>query len=282
MQNSKVEGTNFPKNRHIRVGDKLIDLSTPVVMGIVNLTPDSFYVASRTTDNQLLSRVEKMIIDGVTIVDIGGYSSRPGAENIDSAEEIARILPALDELKSHFPELVISLDTFRGDVAQAGIDHGAAIINDISGFSIDPTLLNIVAKHKTPYVLMHMKGTPQTMQQFTSYENIFMEMIVYFSEKIEQLHDAGVIDIIIDPGFGFSKTIEQNYFLLEHLEAFHVLDKPILAGLSRKSMIYKRLNCQPEDQKTLDGTIVLNKIALQKGASILRVHDVKEAVELIS
>ncbi len=282
MQNSKVEGTNFPKNRHIRVGDKLIDLSTPVVMGIVNLTPDSFYVASRTTDNQLLSRVEKMIIDGVTIVDIGGYSSRPGAENIDSAEEIARILPALDELKSHFPELVISLDTFRGDVAQAGIDHGADIINDISGFSIDPTLVNIVAKHKIPYVLMHMKGTPQTMQQFTSYENIFMEMILYFSEKIEQLHNAGVVDIIIDPGFGFSKTIEQNYFLLEHLEAFHILDKPILAGLSRKSMIYKRLNCQPEDQKTLDGTIVLNKIALQKGASILRVHDVKEAVGLIS
>lgn len=282
MQNSKVEGTNFPKNRHIRVGDKLIDLSTPVVMGIVNLTPDSFYAASRTADNQLLSRVEKMIADGVTIVDIGGYSSRPGAENIDSAEEIARIVPALDELKSHFPELVISLDTFRGDVAQAGIDHGADIINDISGFSIDPTLVNIVAKHKIPYVLMHMKGTPQTMQQFTSYENIFTEMIAYFSEKIEQLHSAGVVDIIIDPGFGFSKTIEQNYFLLEHLEAFHILDKPILAGLSRKSMIYKRLNCQPEDQKTLDGTIVLNKIALQKGASILRVHDVKEAVGLIS
>ena len=282
MQNSKVEGTNFPRNKHIRVGDKLIDLSTPVVMGIINLTPDSFYAASRSSDTQLLSRVEKMIQEGVKIVDIGGYSSRPGAENIDSSEEIKRIVPSLDQLAKHFPELMVSLDTFRSEVAETGINHGARIINDISGFSMDPNIVNVVAKYEVPYILMYMRGTPQNMSQFTDYKNIFNEMIFYFSAKIEQLQNAGVKDIIIDPGFGFSKTIEQNYFLLEHLEAFHVLGKPILAGLSRKSMIYKRLNCQPEDQKALEGTIALNKIALKKGASILRVHDVKEAIELIS
>jgi len=281
MQNSKVEDTKFPRNTSIRVRDILFDLSTPKVMGIVNVTPDSFYSESRTTKGNLLTIVEKMVIEGMQIVDIGGYSSRPGAANIDVKEELNRVIPAISAIRKEFPELLISLDTFRSEVAEKGILAGADIINDISGFSIDPNLVDIVAKYNVPYILMHMRGTPETMQSMTDYECIFNDMILYFSEKIEILKEAGVNDIIIDPGFGFSKTIDQNYYLLEHLDDFLILDKPILAGLSRKSMIYRRLNTTPEDELTLDGTIALNKIALQKGASILRVHDVKEAVELI-
>ena len=281
MQNSKVEDTKFPRNTSIRVRDILFDLSTPKVMGIVNVTPDSFYSESRTTKGNLLTIVEKMVIEGMQIVDIGGYSSRPGAANIDVKEELNRVIPAISAIRKEFPELLISLDTFRSEVAEKGILAGADIINDISGFSIDPNLVDIVAKYNVPYILMHMRGTPETMQSMTDYECIFNDMILYFSEKIEILKEAGVNDIIIDPGFGFSKTIDQNYYLLEHLDDFLILDKPILAGLSRKSMIYKRLNTTPEDELTLDGTIALNKIALQKGASILRVHDVKKAVELI-
>lgn len=281
MQNSKVEGTKFPRNTSIRVKDILIDLSTPLVMGIVNVTPDSFYAGSRIGEHQLLSHVEKMLKEGMRIVDIGGYSSRPGAIDISIQEEIERISPAVSSIKQHFPDLLISLDTFRSDVAEAGINLGTDLINDISGFSIDPRLVDVIAKFKVPYILMHMKGTPQTMQQFTNYDSVFNEMIRYFSEKLTILKKAGVNDIILDPGFGFSKTIDQNYFILDHLDDFLILNKPILAGISRKSMIYKRLNTQPEDQETLDGTIALNKIALQKGASILRVHDVEEAFKLI-
>ena len=281
MQNSKVEDTKFPRNTSIRVRDILFDLSTPKVMGIVNVTPDSFYSESRTTKGNLLTIVEKMVIEGMQIVDIGGYSSRPGAANIDVIEELNRVIPAISAIRKEFPELLISLYTCRSEGAEKGILAGADIINDISGFSIDPNLVDIVAKYNVPYILMHMRGTPETMQSMTDYECIFNDMILYFSEKIEILKEAGVNDIIIDPGFGFSKTIDQNYYLLEHLDDFLILDKPILAGLSRKSMIYKRLNTTPEDELTLDGTIALNKIALQKGASILRVHDVKEAVELI-
>lgn len=281
MQNSKVEVTKFPRNTCIRVRDILIDLSTPIVMGIVNVTPDSFYAGSRIPDNTLLSHVEKMLSEGMGIVDIGGYSSRPGAINITVEEEINRIVPAIKAIKKSFPELIISLDTFRSEVAEHGIVAGADIINDISGFSIDSKMVDIIAKYRIPYILMHMRGTPETMQTLTNYDSIFNEMIAYFSEKIHVLHKAGVNDIIIDPGFGFSKTIDQNYFLLDHLDDFLILNKPILAGLSRKSMIYKRMNTTPEDEKTLDGTIALNKIALKKGASILRVHDVKEAVDLI-
>lgn len=282
MQNSKVEVTKFPRNTSIRVRDILIDLSTPKVMGIVNVTPDSFYAGSRITESNLLNHVEKMLNEGMEIVDIGGYSSRPGAKNISTEEEIQRIVPAVKAIKTDFPELIISLDTFRSEVAEQGILEGVDMINDISGFSIDPKIVNVIAKHKVPYILMHMRGTPETMQSLTEYDSIFNEMILYFSEKIDILQEAGVNDIIIDPGFGFSKTIDQNYYLLEHLDDFLILGKPILAGLSRKSMIYKKLNTTPEDEKTLRETIALNKIALKKGASILRVHDVKEAVELIS
>lgn len=281
MQNSKVEVTKFPRNTSIRVRDILFDLSTPKVMGIVNITPDSFYAESRTTEGNLLSIVEKMLAEGMEIVDIGGYSSRPGAINITIEEEINRIIPAIKTIKNTYPTLLISLDTFRSEVAEQGILAGADIINDISGFSIDPKMVDVVAKYKVPYILMHMRGTPETMQSLTDYVCIFNEMIAYFSEKIDILQKAGVKDIIIDPGFGFSKTIDQNYYLLDHLDDFLILGKPLLAGLSRKSMIYKRMNTNPEDEKTLDGTIALNKIALQKGASILRVHDVKEAVALI-
>lgn len=281
MQNSKVEDTKFPRNTSIRVRDILFDLSTPKVMGIVNVTPDSFYSESRTSLGNMLSIIEEMLNEGMQIVDIGGYSSRPGAANIDVKEELNRVISAISSIRKAFPELLISLDTFRSEVAEKGILAGADIINDISGFSIDPNLVDVVAKYNVPYILMHMRGTPETMQSMTDYECIFNDMILYFSEKIEILKKAGVNDIIIDPGFGFSKTIDQNYYLLEHLDDFLILDKPILAGLSRKSMIYRRLNTTPEDELTLDGTIALNKIALQKGASILRVHDVKEAVELI-
>jgi dihydropteroate synthase len=281
MQNSKVEVTKFPRNMCIRVRDILIDLSTPKVMGIVNVTPDSFYTGSRITDNTLLNHVEKMLSEGMDIVDIGGYSSRPGAISIAINEEIKRIVPAIKSIKKAFPELIISLDTFRSEVAEQGILSGADIINDISGFSIDPKIIDVVAKYKLPYILMHMRGTPETMQSLTDYDSIFNDLIAYFSEKIDILQKSGVNDIIIDPGFGFSKTIDQNYYLLDHLDDFLILNKPILAGLSRKSMIYKRMNVKPEDPETLDGTIALNKIALQKGASIIRVHDVKEAVDLI-
>ena len=280
MQNSNVEGTNFPVNTSIRIKDKLIDLSTPLVMGIVNITPDSFYDGSRlTNETAILLKVKEMLIHGASIIDVGGYSSRPGADDVDLTTEMSRVIPAIERIHKEFPEAIISIDTFRSDVARAGIEAGADIINDISGFSIDPEIMNVAAEYKVPYILMHMRGTPQDMQKHTSYDNIFKEMILYFSEKIRILQKAGVNDIIIDPGFGFSKTISQSHHLLQNLEYFQLLDKPILVGISRKAMIYKKLNITPEE--ALPGTIALNAVALSKGASILRVHDVKEAVDLV-
>ncbi|MBL1279192.1 MAG: dihydropteroate synthase [Fluviicola sp.] len=273
MQISNVENTKKVTNYSILVRDKLIDLSTPIVMGIVNVTPDSFFAGSRKESiEDVLLTVEKMQNDGATIVDIGGYSSRPGAKNISIEEEISRILPVIIAIRKQFPDLIISLDTFRSEVAEVGLQNGADIINDISGFEIDPKIINIVAKYKAPYILMHMRGTPQTMQNNTNYDSIFGEMIRYFSEKIAFLHTKGIYDIIIDPGFGFSKTLEQNYYILEHLESLQLLEAPILIGISRKSMIYKKLGITPEE--SLPETIRLNKIAIEKGANILRVHDV--------
>ena len=280
MQNSDVEVTNFPKNTSMRIGDKLIDLSTPIVMGIINVTPDSFYSRSRSTNQkEILLKVEGMLQDGATIIDIGGYSSRPGAENITQKEEINRIAPVLESVRKSFPDAIFSLDTFRSEIAAFGLEAGMDIINDISGFSIDPKLPEVIAKYKVPYILMHMRGTPQTMNKNTNYDNIFKEMVFYFTEKIRTLQEKGVTDIIIDPGFGFSKTMEQNYFILNNLQHFQLLNKPILAGLSRKSMIYKKLGVTAEE--SLNGTIALNTLALSKGAKLLRVHDVKEAFELI-
>jgi dihydropteroate synthase len=280
MQNSSVEDTYFGSNGSIRFGDKLLDLSTPIVMGIVNATPDSFYEGSRVeTIDAAISRAKEMVAAGAQIVDVGGYSSRPNAEDITVTEELNRVWPIISELRRDLPDTIISIDTFRSEVAEKAILAGANMINDISGFEIDPKIVDIAAKYQVPYVLMHTRGTPQTMQSMTDYDNLFREMSLYFSRKIEQLKAAGLKDIILDPGFGFAKTIDQNYEILENLEAFQLFGKPILAGLSRKSMIYKKLGITPEE--SLEGTIALNKIALEKGAKILRVHDVKEAVELV-
>jgi len=280
MDISSVEYTHFPKNRHIRIQDKLLDLSRPKIMGIVNLTPDSFYSASRINgEKKLLNTVNQMIEDGADMIDVGGYSTRPSAKQVSENEEISRVLNPIIALKKHFPDLILSLDTFRGSVAKAGIEHGANLINDISGMQFDPTLLDVIASTQTPYILMHIHQDITEMHQTAPTENLVKKTIQYFSEKLKILADRGVYDVIIDPGFGFSKTLEQNYLLLQNLPVFHVLERPILVGISRKSMIYKKLNIQPEE--ALNGTTILNTYAIQKGASILRVHDVKEAKQII-
>jgi dihydropteroate synthase len=280
MQKLNVEDRYFPTNKHIRLSDKLFNLAYPKVMGILNITPDSFYKDSRQENTKsLLERTEAMLDEGVDILDIGGYSSRPGAKNITIEEEKERVIQALKAIRSTFPNIPISIDTFRGEVAKASLDLGAAIINDISAFNIDPTLLDVVAQYQCPYILMHMQGTPKTMAQETNYDNLFLDLSAFISHKISILESRGVMDIIVDPGFGFGKTIEQNFQLLNNLEAFHIFNKPILVGISRKSMIYKTLDCTPEE--ALNGTSILNTIALTKGASILRVHDVKEAKDCI-
>lgn len=249
-------------------------------MGIVNATPDSFYAGSRKQErSSALDTARQMILEGAKIVDIGGYSTRPGAAEITIDQELGRVLPIIEALRSEFPAIAISIDTFRSEVAEKAILAGANIINDVSGFEIDPKIVAVTAKYNVPYVLMHMRGTPTTMQSLTDYENIFKEISLYFSQKIAHLQTSGVHDIILDPGFGFAKTIEQNHHLLSNLDAFQLFGKPVLVGLSRKSMIYKKLGISPEE--SLEGTIALNTIALLKGAKILRVHDVKEAKALI-
>ena len=266
--------------KHLKIGKKLLDLTTPKIMGIVNTTPDSFYESSRTnTIDKLLIQVEKHMQEGADFIDIGGYSTRPGAIDISIEEEINRISDPIKIIKETFPKCIISCDTFRSQVAQIAIDNGADIINDISGGELDNNMFNVVSRNKTPYILMHSKGNPQTMQNQTDYKSIFKEMVNYFSSKIEYLHELGLTEIIIDPGFGFAKTMEQNYELLNKLEDFYFLKHPILVGISRKSMIYKKLDTNPNE--ALNGTTVLNTIALLKGAQILRVHDVKEAKEIV-
>ncbi|MEZ4778360.1 MAG: dihydropteroate synthase [Flavobacteriaceae bacterium] len=259
----------------------LVDLSTPKVMGILNITPDSFYDGGKfTSEKQLLTQAEKMLKEGATFLDIGGYSSRPGAEDILKAEELNRVIPAIEAILKQFPEALISVDTFRNEVAKKSIETGAALVNDISAGNLDNNMMTIVAKLQVPYVMMHMKGTPQTMNSLTDYENMTKEVIFYFSEKLAEARALGMNDMVIDPGFGFAKTRTQNFELLENLELFKSLEVPLLVGLSRKSMIYKTLNTIPE--KALNGTTTLHAIALLKGASIVRVHDVKEAMECIT
>lgn len=259
---------------------QLIDFETPKVMGILNLTPDSFYDGGKyKNDLDILGQVEKMLTEGATFVDIGAYSSRPNAKHISEAEELERILPIIDLIVRRFPNILISVDTFRAAVAKAAIDIGACLINDISAGKMDDNMLITVADLKVPYIMMHMKGIPQNMQQHTTYDHLIKDMISYFAERITTARALGIIDIIIDPGFGFSKTRAQNFELLQHLELFKMIDKPILTGFSRKSMIHKTLHTSAEE--ALNGTTVLNTIALQKGASIVRVHDVKEAMECI-
>jgi len=282
MHNLDFENTKIHSKQSIRINDKLTDLSTPLIMGIINNTPDSFYSTSRVNNiNDIIAKVSKMNKEGASIIDIGGYSSRPGAKNISVKTEINRIIPTIELISDKFPNLIISVDTFRSKVADLALKKGAHIINDISGFESDKEIINVASKYNAPYILMHMRGNPKTMQKLTNYKNIFNEIIYYFSKKIKELNNAGVNDIIIDPGFGFSKTIEQNYYLLDKLNYLNIIDKPILAGLSRKSMIYKRINSNQNSKETLKETIKLNEICISKGVKILRVHDVKEAYNLI-
>jgi dihydropteroate synthase len=259
---------------------QLIDLSIPKVMGILNVTPNSFFDGGKYNDvSQLLFQVEKMINDGATFIDIGAYSSKPGAEFVSEAEELDRIIPVVQLILKHFPTAILSIDTFRSGVAKACIENGAAIINDISAGNLDEAMFDVIAKYNVPYIMMHLRGTPQTMQSMTHYDDIVKEMLFYFSEKVHKARSLGINDLIIDPGFGFAKTIDQNYEVLRKAELFRLLELPLLIGISRKSMIYKLLNTNANE--ALNGTTVLNTIALTKGASILRVHDVKEAVECI-
>lgn len=259
---------------------QLIDLSTPKVMGILNITPDSFYDGGLYKNNESIRhQTEKMLNEGATFIDIGAYSSRPKATHISEAEELKRILPIVELLIKHFPEINISIDTFRSTVAKQCIEAGAVLINDISAGQMDENMMEMVGELGVPYIMMHIKGTPQNMQQHTNYNNLIKEIIFYFSERIAKAKAHKINDLIIDPGFGFSKNLEQNYELLSKLELFKNLDLPILVGVSRKSMIYKLLNISP--QEALNGTTVINTIALTKGAKILRVHDVKEAMECI-
>jgi len=249
-------------------------------MGILNLTPDSFYDGgSYKNEKDVLLKVEKMLTDGATFIDVGAYSSRPGADDIAVEVELARILPIIELLVNEFPEILISVDTFRAKIAKETIEAGAALINDISAGFLDENMISTVATLKVPYILMHMRGTPQTMKELNTYDNLVKEVLFYFSERIKTAREAGIDDIILDPGFGFAKNIKQNFEMLDKFELFGIAELPTLAGLSRKSLIYKTLHIEIED--ALNGTTVLNTIALQKGASILRVHDVKPAVEAV-
>lgn len=258
----------------------LINLTLPKVMGILNITPNSFYDGGKyTNEKQCLAQVEKMLFEGATFIDIGAYSSKPSAEFVSETEEIARLVPAVQLILKHFPEALISVDTFRANVAKAALEAGASIVNDIAAGGLDEQMMQTVAEFQVPYIMMHMRGNPQTMQSLAQYDNVTKEVLFYFSEKIAQARSFGINDLIIDPGFGFAKTIGQNFELLSHLELFERLQLPILVGVSRKSMIYKTLGTTAE--LALNGTTVLNTIALQKGSNILRVHDVKEAIECV-
>lgn len=259
---------------------QLIDLSNPKVMGILNITQNSFFDGGKWNSfEKILSHVEQMLNDGATFIDVGAYSSKPNAEFISEEQEIAQIVPVIRLLLEKFPNILISIDTFRAKVAEACIIEGAAIINDISAGNLDEQMLPTIAKLQVPYIMMHMRGNPQTMQSLTDYENLIKEVLLYFSEKIAEARTLGINDIIVDPGYGFSKTLEQNYELMQQSELLQLLELPILVGVSRKSMIYKALDTTADN--ALNGTTFLHAIALTKGASILRVHDVKEAVEAV-
>ncbi len=267
--------------KSINCNGKLIGLRTPKIMGILNLTPDSFYDGGRyNSEKEILLQTEKMINEGSTFIDIGGYSSRPGAKHISEKEELSRIVPVIEILIKHFPNILISIDTFRSEVAKQSIDSGACMINDISAGSLDKSMFETVARLQVPYIIMHMKGTPQNMQKNANYDNLIKDIIYFFSKKVNELRELGLNDIVLDVGFGFSKTLDQNYELLQNLNLFKNLELPILTGISRKSMLYKLLDISPKE--ALNSTSVANTIALLQGATILRVHDVKEAMETIN
>lgn len=279
---SDVEDIVFPPKKTLTCRGKLVLLDSPLIMGILNITPDSFFEKSRINKNQqdILHIAEKMISEGADILDIGGYSSRPGADEVSEQEELERVIPAIQAIRTHFPNILISIDTFRSKVADRSVASGADMVNDISAGGLDSEMISTVGKLSVPYIAMHMKGNPKTMQQQVNYENILLEMGRYFSEKIQACMKAGIKDVIIDPGFGFSKTLEQNYWILKNLSYFKSIHVPILTGISRKSMIYKKLHLTAED--SLNGTIALNMFALTQGANILRVHDIKETKQTIT
>ena len=267
--------------KYINVNGHLLDLEYPRVMGILNVTPDSFYAGSRKqTEEEIIGRCKQISDEGGCIIDLGAYSSRPNAEHISAEEEMNRLKSALKVINQNFPDAVLSVDTFRADVAKMCVEeYGVAIINDIAAGMMDPQMFATVAKLGVPYIMMHMQGTPQDMQLNPHYENILKEVLYYFSEKVQRLRDLGAKDLILDPGFGFGKTVAHNYELMERMNEFSIFELPLLVGVSRKSMIYKLLGGGPED--ALNGTSILNTVALSKGANILRVHDVKEAVEAV-
>ena len=268
-------------SKYINVNGSLLDLSVPCVMGILNITPDSFYAGSRMqTEAEITARAQQILDEGAGIIDIGAYSSRPNAENVSSHEEMERLRMGLEILRKTQPGAVISVDTFRAYVARMCVEeYGVAIINDIAAGEMDADMFRTVAELNVPYIMMHMQGTPQNMQQHPHYDNLLKEVFLYFAQKVQQLRDMGMKDIILDPGFGFGKTVEHNYELLAHLEEFRIFELPLLVGVSRKSMIYRLLGNTPQD--ALNGTTVLDTICLLKGADILRVHDVREAVETV-
>ena len=258
----------------------LIDLVRPRVMGIINVTPDSFYDGGATTlEHQIIKQASQMLDQGATILDVGGYSSRPGATDITEEQEIERVIPAITAIIEAFPKALISIDSFRSNVVKQAVKAGACIANDISAGKLDPKMIETIGDLQIPYCMMHMRGTPQTMKSLTDYKNITKEVLFYFSERVAAARAHNINDIIIDPGFGFAKTTHQNFELLNHLELFESLDIPLLAGVSRKSMVYKTLDITPK--QALNGTTALHMVALQKGARILRVHDVQPAIECI-
>jgi dihydropteroate synthase len=275
-----AKDTFFNKKATLNAGGKLIDLSTPKVMGIINLTPDSFYAGSRKESvADALKQAGKMLADGAAFLDIGAYSSRPGADDISVQQETGRLLPVVEAIVAEYPDAVLSVDTFRAGIAEAAIKAGAHIINDISGGQLDADMFATVARLQVPFILMHMKGTPKNMNELANYENVFDEVYDYFVDKYALLKALGVHDVIIDPGFGFAKKTAHSYALMKRLQDFNLLQLPVLVGISRKNMVYKTLGITADD--ALNGTTALNAIALTKGANILRVHDVKEAVEAV-
>lgn len=275
-----AKDTFFSSNTSINCRGKLLNLESPIVMGILNVTPDSFYDGGKyTSDSAIIKQAEKILSEGARIIDLGAVSTRPGAKEVSAEEEEERLLPVIKVIVNKFPEAIISVDTWRASIAEKAIDSGASIINDISGGIFDNEMFKTIARVNVPYIMMHTKGTPDVMQIEPTYENIVKEISKFFAQQIEKLRLLGVNDIIIDPGFGFGKTLEHNYLLMKQLDYFGFFELPILVGVSRKSMIHKLLDIKPE--KALNGTTVLNTTALLKGAKILRVHDVKEAVEVV-
>jgi dihydropteroate synthase len=277
---SAPESNFFSTKKTINLRGRLLDLSTPKIMGVLNVTPDSFFDGGRyDSDSAILRQVEKMIDEGAHMIDVGGYSSRPGAEDVPQQEELNRVVHAIRLITQRFPDTDISIDSFRSEVASAAVQEGASIINDISSGELDSNMFGMAARLNVPYIAMHMRGNPMNMNQHTGYDNLVKEIADFFHQKVNTLHQHGVKDVIIDPGFGFSKTVQQNFELLDRLDYFGILGKPVMAGLSRKSMIWKTLAINPDD--ALNGTTSVNTIALLKGVSILRVHDVRPAAEAV-